>query len=537
MKPSIHLKPGWRILAMMAMWLLPWTNDVGAATNQIALGKDAFHRVPDFSGEPTDAVERVPTTVTATYAVAGGVHGVTRPAKTYIVTLRAEADQDGCANEHQIRRGRSFRHALNGFVADLDDSVVARLKQDQRVLAVEPDGQIVPCAQIVPAGIIRMGLTNFPMTRLTGTDQRINVDVAVMDTGIQTNHPDLNVTHWVDVTGDGYDGDDWYGHGTHVAGIIGALDNDIGVVGVAPGVRLWSVQVIGPSHHTWSVFIAGCDYIIAHADRISVVNASLEGAPDETAPVTAIYQAVSNVVSQGIVFVVAAGNGRSDIAGSDLTYGTDDDTLPAAVAQAMAVSAMNPTNDVISFFSDFSFIPKACPVVSPGLGLDVAAPGENILSLWLNGTNRTLNGTSMACAHVSGLVALYIAANGRAHNLQDTYAIRQAIIDRSQSQSQWSVTNSDPDGNPEPLAFPSESWVPKPDIQSANMTSRGFQLRFATVPGYAYTIQFVDTLTSSNLWTELSSTNGTGSLTTVTVTDSISNNPSRFYRLARHPAP
>ena len=454
-----------------------------------------------------------------------------------IITLRAEADPDAVARDFGLTPVNVYRHALNGFAVTVPTNQLQALRQDPRVVAVEHNGQIVPCAQTVPTGIIRMGLTNFPMTRLTGTDHRINVDVAVMDTGIQTNHPDLNVVQWADFTGDGYDGDDWLGHGTHVAGTIGALDNGFGVVGVAPGVRLWSVQVIGPSHHTWSVFLAGCDYMITNADKISVVNASLEGAPDETAPITAIHQAVSNVVSQGIAFVAAAGNGRSDISGGDFTYGTDDDTLPAAAAQAMAVSAMNPTNDTISYFSNFSFIPKACLVISAGLALEVAAPGENILSLWLNGTNRTLSGTSMACAHVSGLVALYIAANGRAHNLQDTYAIRQAIIDHSQPQSQWSVTNSDPDGNPEPLAFPSESWVPKPDIQNASMTPQGFQLRFATVPGYAYTIQFADSLNSSNLWTELSSTNGTGSLTTVTVTDSISNNPSRFYRLTRQPAP
>jgi subtilisin len=463
--------------------------------------------------------------------------------KSYIVTLRRTTDQEGCAQIHRIHRNHIFRHAINGFTADLDAATVQKLKHDPQVLAVELDGQIAPCDQTIPSGIVRMGLTNFPMTRQTGTDQRINVDVAVMDTGIQTNHPDLNVVQWVDFTGDGYGGDDWSGHGTHVAGIIGALDNDIGVVGVAPGVRLWSVQVVGPVHHNWSTFIAGCDYIITHADEISVVNASLGGLPNPNVPYIAIQMAVSNVVSQGIVFVAAAGNDAYPIEGSDATYGTFDDFLPAALPEVMAVSAMDPTNDLFWGASNFSFIPKPCPVISPGAGIDVAAPGVDILSTYVNSSYTTMTGTSMASPHVAGLVALYIAANGRAHSLQDTYTIRQAIIDHSQPQSQWmpngnsfDPTNNptgDSDGNPEPLAFPSESWVPNPDIQSVVMTNGGFALQFLAVPGYQYTAQYADSPNSSNQWTNLATLTGTGSVATVTLTDT-NLTPMRLYRLSRH---
>src|ERR1019366_6105688 len=172
------------------------------------------------------------------------------------------------------------------------------------------------------------GITNFPVAHINGQDHRINVDVAVMDTGIQTNHPDLNVVQAVDCTGSGLNGDDWDGHGTHVAGIIGALDNDFGVVGVAPGARLWSVQVMTPTDSNFAGFIAGCDYIAANADRIAVANANLQGTLDGSAPYSAIHEAVSNVVSRGIVFVAAAGNLAELIEGNDEVYGTADDLLP-----------------------------------------------------------------------------------------------------------------------------------------------------------------------------------------------------------------
>lgn len=470
-------------------------------------------------------------------AAALGTRGVTRPSTSYIVTLRREADQDGCARAFNIQRHHVFRHALNGFAANLDVAAVEQLRHDSRVLAVEPDGEIVPCAQTVPTGILRLGIANFPVAHINGMDDRINVDVAVMDTGIQTNHPDLNVVQWVDCTGDGNDGNDWNGHGTHVAGTIGALDNDFGVVGVAPGTRLWSVQVIGPTNHTWTAFIAGCDFISGHADKISVVNASLTGHPDAAGPYTAIHQAVSNLVSQGIVFVVASGNNANDIGGPDHIYGTADDILPAALSEVMAVSAMNPTNDLMVDFSNFSRFSKLPDFVnSPGAGIDLAAPGVNIFSTWTNSSYAFEDGTSMSAAHAAGLVALYIAANGRGRSLQDTFAIRQAIIDHSQPQSQWLVTDSDPDGNMEPLAFPSEVWVPAPTITGESLTPQGFQISFTAVPGYTYTAQSTDMLASTNQWTDLTSTNGEGRAVTATLTDPAAADAS-CYRLKRQPTP
>ena len=122
------------------------------------------------------------------------------------------------------------------------------------------------------------------------------------------------------------------------------------------------------------------------------------------------------------------------------TDGQCDDVLPAALPDVMAVSGINSASDQLRTNSNFSSVLFSPPswghrysnyVVSPGNMIDVAAPAADILSTATNGGYETRSGTSMAAAYVSGLVALYIAANGRATNAEGVYRIRQAIIDHS----------------------------------------------------------------------------------------------------------
>jgi subtilisin len=470
-----------------------------------------------------------------------------------IVTLHAGTDVDAFVAEFELHPKHVYRYALRGFAAPMDRAAVDRLKHDDRVMAVEMDGrvelqdagvqEVIPAGrltnQVVPSGLLRLGLPGFPLAHLSGSDHRINADVAVLDTGIQTNHPDLNVFQAVDATGSGLGGDDWNGHGTHVAGTIGALNNAFGVVGMAPGVRLWSVQVLTPEHNGTSDLISGLDYIAQHADQISVVNASVTINPESAVSFTAIQQAVRAIVNRGVVFVACVGNDSMDVAGADLIFGNGNDYLPAALPEVMAVSAMDPSNDTFAPFSNYNFLSNTISYVdSPGVAIDVCAPGVNILSTYKGGDYAIMTGTSMSSPHAAGAVGLYIAANGRATNAAGVYSIRQAIVDSGLPQALWlSSSNNpygtgDPDGNPEPLLMPSVSWFPDPSILAANMTDGGFEILFRTTPGYSYAVQYRSSLASTNQWVDLIATNRVGAVSALSAIDP-TRDPSRFYRIRR----
>jgi len=150
----------------------------------------------------------------------------------------------------------------------------AEIEQDSRVLLVEPNQVYsINQAQIIPTGIIRVFAEGNSSLDIDGIDDfRVDADVAVLDTGIDFDHPDLNLAMAIDCTWSGpYEGtcagtrDDGHGHGTHVAGTIGALDNGFGVVGVAPGVRLWAVKVLtNYGTGTTAQIVAGIDWVAEH---------------------------------------------------------------------------------------------------------------------------------------------------------------------------------------------------------------------------------------------------------------------------------
>lgn len=473
-----------------------------------------------------------------------------------------------------------FRHAINGFTADLDETEAANLRQDkQHVLFVEKDGPVSvgpitkeianvnALAQAPQQGLIRMGIPQFPLAHINGVNEAHKVDVAVVDSGIDA-HEDLEIFRFYSAYSDF--GNDEVGHGTSVAGVIGALDNGWGTVGVASGVRIWNVKSIGlPPNNSWTNILEGMDFVYQHADEIEVANVSIVN--ETGAPHSAIEFAVRRLVRAGVVVVAAAGNSNRDLAGLDGVYGTNDDALPASLAESMAVSAMDPANDVFwvvnpgSAGTNFSSIPRPIPTnnpdptvvypVSNGGGIDVAAPGVNIYTtqagIGEDGIAHgygTFTGTSLAAPHVTGLVALYIAANGRAYDEKGVYKIRQAIIDQSQAlqpQSAWAGNPGDPDANHEALAYPSDAWVPKPSVSIAR-SGNNIQLFAATaplatcetipcsIPGYSYTFQYTNSL-STPAWIDMLTVNGDG--LPMQAADSNLNTNMRFYRVKVGPAP
>ncbi len=490
-----------------------------------------------------------------------------------IVTCREDVDVDALVAEFHITLQNPKHHLRNlkMFFATLDDAAIKKLKADPRVVAVEADGPVSLCADGIGEGynafgIVRMGIPAFPPARYNGITEPIDVDVAVLDSGIGP-HADLNIVDNYSTYDE--DGLDTLGHGTSVAGIVGALDNGIGSVGVAPGVRIWNVKSIGPPpFNNWTVFLNGMDYVRQHANKISVANISIVNTTT-TAPYSALRGAVRSLVRSGIVVVAAAGNGPGDgvspgwdMAGPDGVYGTGDDAIPASTPYSMAVSAMDSTQypgeehpwDKLWPGSNFSQVPRPAPdplppptiepvyPVSPGGAIDVAAPGVEIYTT-AGGPGSVPNGyspqtgTSFAAPHVAGLVALYIAANGRATNEYGVYKIRQAIIDASQPQSQWATAGAtdDPDTNREPLAIASENWIPKPVITNTAGAPGNFSVRFATVPGYNYTVQSSTNLAAPTVWTNLATVTGGSNVAPASVTDTNAASQS-FYRLERNPS-
>lgn len=226
--------------------------------------------------------------------------------------------------------------------------------------------------QCTPWGITRIGGS---LPAITGRKAWI------IDSGIDLTHPDLNVNTAQSAFFVGSNANDENGHGTHVAGIIGAKDNGFGVIGVAAGAEVVPVRVFGASGSSFnSIIIAGINYVAGIAGTNDVVNMSLGGDP-----VDAIDEAVRNLATKCKV-VVAAGN---DAVNADFRS-------PSRVnaANVYTISAMD-INGVLATFSDFGNSP-----------VDYSAPGVSIASCYKNGQYTYLDGTSMAAPHVTGILLL-----------------------------------------------------------------------------------------------------------------------------------
>lgn len=361
----------------------------------------------------------------------------------YIVVLQGGADPIGVANRHGLFAEHVYSSALNGFAGAVPAGRLRALQRDQQVAWVEQDQVVTTSAQAVPTGILRANADLNPTARIDGTDERVNVDIAIIDTGVQLNHPDLNVIKNVSFVKGAKTGADDNGHGTHVAGTAAALDNGVGVVGVAPGARLWAVKVLSRSGSgTMSGVIAGVDYVTANAAAIEVANMSLGGGNS-----TALNAAIAKSVAKGVVYAVAAGNSGVDAGSSSpanspdvlcVSAIVDTDGQPGGLGSASGYGA----DDTLASFSNFGSV------------VDIAAPGVNILSTYKGSAYVDgWSGTSMACPHVAGAAALYLATRPKPANAAEAAAVRNAIITAAvpQADPNGGGFSGDPDASPEPL--------------------------------------------------------------------------------------
>jgi subtilisin family serine protease len=253
----------------------------------------------------------------------------------------------------------------------------------------------------------------------------VNVDVAVIDTGVDLDHPDLNVVGGVNCS-TGRSFDDGNGHGSHVAGTIGARDDGNGVVGVAPGSRIWAVRVLNnKGSGRWSDIVCGIDWVTARAGTIEVANMSLGGVGTEPtaggcSTGDALHDAVCRSVQSGVTYAVAAGN-ESDDARNHVPAAYDEVITVSALADfdgspggLGAATCRADVDDTLANFSNF------------GADVDIIAPGACIYSTWKGGQYNTISGTSMAAPHVAGAAALYKSSNPGASPAQVKTALQSA---------------------------------------------------------------------------------------------------------------
>ncbi len=337
-----------------------------------------------------------------------------RVAGQYIIVLKDSQDSEvtsvGLTRSHGLVRGHVYGHALKGFAATIPANKLQAIKNDPRVEFVSEDRHVSIFAQTVPNGIKRIGAEKTS----AGTNKGAGINVAILDTGIDLRHPDLKVVGGKNCsTGRSYT--DGNGHGTHVAGTVAALDNSIGVVGVAPEAKLWAVRVLDNNGSgTWSSVICGIDFVTSKAPKnggpITVANMSLGGAGTrvgtcETNNSDALYKAICKSRDAGVTYVVAAGNSGAN--SSTFVPAAYDDAVITVSALADSDGKSGGAGSSTSYGTDDTFASFS----NYGDVVDIGAPGVSILSTWKGGTYNTISGTSMASPHVAGAVALYIKTN------------------------------------------------------------------------------------------------------------------------------
>ena len=326
----------------------------------------------------------------------------TRAASTqHISRVSEDVLQRNKINSAAIRS--TFQGEPGGFVAHLSATEADALRNDEAIEAVEPDRFVAlsTCFTVAEPRLITWNVNRVGYGDGTGKT------AWVIDTGIEFDHPDLNVDQARSksfITG--VSADDENGHGTHVAGIIGAKNNTFGVLGVASGASLVSLRVLDKDGSgLLSSIIQALGYANTNGRAGDVVNMSL----GEDSVSNILDQQVQNTAARGIYIAIAAGNDKEPARNFSpgRANGTNIFTVSAIDSLDNFASFSNYGNDVVDF----------------------AAPGVRILSTYLGGKYAYMSGTSMAAPHMAGLLLL-----------------------RGRNISTSGVAKNDPDGTPDPIA-------------------------------------------------------------------------------------
>ena len=336
----------------------------------------------------------------------------------YIVVLEEDAPAAArAANDLAPRYGleiqRTYQSALEGFAARIPAGRVEAVKADPRVLFVSPNRVFHAVSHRQAAEPVeRIGGRQSSARSGNGTG-RVRAGIAVLDTGIDAHHRDLNVAGGVDCTSSGTD--DGNGHGTQVAGMAAARDNHFGVVGAAPGASLYAAKVVDDKGNgTLTSILCGVGWVTANSEKIDVANMSLTGSGSDDGECgreggDALHLAICKSVKKGVTYVAAAGNGSENL----------KNTIPAAYDEILTVTAMTDTDgdpggdgrrpaceayerdDTRASFSNFTTLGSDDALHT------VAAPGVCNRSTYPRNSYVTGTGTSIASPLVAGTAALY----------------------------------------------------------------------------------------------------------------------------------
>ncbi|MFJ3516631.1 MULTISPECIES: S8 family peptidase [unclassified Streptomyces] len=312
--------------------------------------------------------------------------------ESYIVTLDRTASPARVSAAIGVKAKFTYRTTLNGFAAKLTEKQLQVARQTAGVQSVAQDALVtappVPASGVATKapsnswGLDRIDQNFLPLdNEFSPNTNGQGVTAYILDSGIDFRHTEFGgrARAGFDAIGDGRNGADCNGHGTHVAGTVGGE-----TFGVAHKVSLVSVRVLGcDGRGPWSGIIAGLEWVADHAQQPAVLNASLGG--DRFEPVNTATNALFN---RGVLPIVAAGNDNIDARR----------VSPASTPNAVTVGATNRFDQE----TDFS---------NWGEVLDLYAPGQDIISARMGGGSVSLSGTSMAAPHVAGVAALYKAAH------------------------------------------------------------------------------------------------------------------------------
>ena len=395
-----------------------------------------------------------------------------------LVDVFAGANPVTLAAKYGIVTEQVFTEVANAFTADVTARQITLLEADvdvqqvaadgiagriprPRILLTRPEGGAPPpipgqFAQFITAAIRRVNAHRSFTADINGIDdRRVDADIAILDGGVDPHHPDLNVVGGVDcVRGPAADRGyhDRDGHGTLVAGFAAAIDNAIGVVGVAPGARIWAVRVADPTGLiTDSALLCGLEYN-ARNRKIEVANLSLAGEGNVIGPCREqsrggprvkfggpqqdkIHERICRLVKRGVTVVAAAGNSAAD-AGTFTPAAYDEvltvsgiadfDGLPGGLAPTPRQCFYTERDDHLATFSNY------------GAVVDIAAPAVCVSATFPGGLYATVEGTSFATPMVAGAAALLYA---RRPNISPA-DVRQLIIHSADR----NTIPGDPDG-------------------------------------------------------------------------------------------